>query len=770
MKKLILMSLCVLFLSSVSVWGAYAVSGQVKDESGSPVNGATVYINCYPSSGGSYSTQTNSGQVAGVAGWYSGGWADKDCNGKKIVVKAVTAGKSGTLSWTAGGVADANKDVTVKAPSFGPFAELHCEATPVAMNEEMIPVTCTVPLYVQMIAGPVLVNGGTATLLYDPTVMYCTGASSSPGFPFVVGTTSIGPGTVTVEAHTVGGPVLIKNGENPTSFFDVFFEAIDVSTPKLSSVEVTSMLYTPDGEKSGFPSVTQNVIGTPHTSSGHFLIDSQTEWEEARSSGHVHPLVQLEWADYMDQWNLHKEEGNPYPTNTFKPASLYVYGGGPDGNPENDPDPEDAGLVMAWGDGSEQDGNYASAWEYDYLLDPDLSNSTITVTVTPRNNGPTGQINAVSFGIKDINGNIRSWWWSCPVPIPHNVPTIVTIDTSKVGIAATNPPATGFANNPAFNIKNSQFFIVDENFQWIFNPMPVPPPGLPQFGVMWNYWHNLIVTKNTAAHKGIYIKYSQKPDVVDTGQPPMINGWDEPSSYPYQIMADDWPCKDDRPVTDIHWWGSFIGWTQPTLPPGTARLQFHIGIWTDVPIDDPDNQWGFSHPGKLIWENYCTSWVWNFAGYDKDPRCDYPQMPCMKNEACFQFTQLLNEDEWFYQDPNDHVYWLSIAPVQIAAAEMNGQQEFYPWGWKTRPHTFNDDAVRIYYTNSSPPVIGSTFAEGVPIQLPEWPDSTGKSWDMAFEITTNEPKAPASADLNYDGFVDLADLAIFASQWLSAGV
>jgi hypothetical protein len=765
MKKLILMSLCVLFLSSISVWGAYAVSGQVKDESGNAVNGATVYINCYPGDGTSYSATTTSGQVAGVAGWYSGGWADKNCNGKKIVVKAVDAatGKSGTITFNASGVTDINKDVTISTPPpFAPYAELHCEATPATMIDTAVPVSSTMKLFVQMTAGPILVSGGTATLDYDSTTMNCTGVSSSPGSPFVVGTYSIGTGTVTVEAHTLGSPVPIINGENPTSFFDVFFKAIDVSTPKLSSVEVTSRLYTPGGEKSGFPSVTQNLIGTPHTSSGHFLIDSEEEWEEGLSSGHVHPLVQLEWGDYMDQWNLHKEEGDPYPTNTFKPASLYVYGGGGGGGLN----PEDAGLVMAWGELSDPDGSYSSAWEYDYLLDPDLSNSTITVTVTPPQFTPIPppgvQVNAVSFGIRDINGNIRSWWWSCPAPIPWNGPTTIKIDTSKVGVAAATPVATGFANNPAFNIKNSQFFIVDENFQWIFGQMPVPPPGQPQFGVMWNYWHNLIVTKNTAAHKGIYIKYSQKPDVIDEGQPPMINGWDEPSLYwQHPIMADDWPCNDNRPVTDIHWWGSFVGWTQPHLPP-VLPTAFHIGIWTDVPDPDPANPQDYSHPGTLVWENTCKSWVWNFAGYDIDPQ----QRPERENETCFQFTQLLSEDEWFYQKPDENqVYWLSIAAIY-----PQGQQMQFPFGWKTRPHFYNDDATRIGMVidptglNIWPPVIGSQWSNGMPIEYP-----VGTSWDLAFEITTNEPKAPANADLDYSGFVDLADFALFAQQWLTTG-
>ena len=134
----------------------------------------------------------------------------------------------------------------------------------------------------------------------------------------------------------------------------------------------------------------------------------------------------------------------------------------------------------------------------------------------------------------------------------------------------------------------------------------------------------------------------------------------------------------------------------------------------------------------------------------------------MENEACFQFTQLLSENEWFQQEPNEdpdipHIYWLSIAAVY-------DETPSYPWGWKTRPHKFNDDAVRITGASLWPPAIGSVFNAGIPIEL------QGESWDLAFELTTNEPKAPASADLNYDGIVNLADFAIFASQWLTAGL
>jgi hypothetical protein len=52
---------------------------------------------------------------------------------------------------------------------------------------------------------------------------------------------------------------------------------------------------------------------------------------------------------------------------------------------------------------------------------------------------------------------------------------------------------------------------------------------------------------------------------------------------------------------------------------------------------------------------------------------------------------------------------------------------------------------------------------GAPIEFP-----AGVSWDVAFELTTNEEGTP-SADLNHDKIVNFKDFAIFASQWLTAG-
>jgi hypothetical protein len=437
---------------------------------------------------------------------------------------------------------------------------------------------------------------------------------------------------------------------------------------------------------------------------------------------------------------------------------------------------------MAWGS---SEGSSTSAWVVCYDKDPDLTNCLITLVVTAPQwamTNPGSQINKVSFGLGNPpagTGPVRSWSWDCGPgkTIQWNTPTILKIDTSKTGLTAATPTADGYTNNLAFNLTTVTWLCVDENGTWVGGPNPAPGPGGFQF--LWNYWHWILVSPKTTVDKGIYKKWSQPPVVLDPNHdPPMILGWDEHSTYWYEdatgaghplVVADDWACKDNRPVTDIHWWGSFHNWTQPK-PPALPTV-FHIGIWTNVPVDpaDPDS---FSHPGELVWENYCDNYVWNFAGYDKDPRnnINFPGEPGFDEpvDACFQFTQLLSQDEWFYQEPSDdpdnpRIYWLSISPRW-------GSDDHPDWGWKTRPWYFEDDAVIIQQADPWPPVVGTTkWINGIPIQHPPYPDPEGVSWDVAFELTTNEPAYednPIPGDSNLDGVFDFKDLAITLAHWL----
>src|SRR5712691_13462523 len=60
-------------------------------------------------------------------------------------------------------------------------------------------------------------------------------------------------------------------------------------------------------------------------------------------------------------------------------------------------------------------------------------------------------------------------------------------------------------------------------------------------------------------------KWVQLPDLISTG---MDDNATWSGQFPFtKILADDWKCTSQDPVTDIHIWGS---WLNDRLPPGGA--------------------------------------------------------------------------------------------------------------------------------------------------------------------------------------------------------
>ena len=213
---------------------------------------------------------------------------------------------------------------------------------------------------------------------------------------------------------------------------------------------------------------------------------------------------------------------------------------------------------------------------------------------------------------------------------------------------------------------------------------------------------------------GTPLKWSQPPVPADPAVPNVYWGWDEPSVYtgPPRV-ADDWLCQTNVPVTDIHWWGSYVGWDGSGSRP-LAPVAFWFGIYTDVPAVPGLAP---SHPGDLVWQYTSANYAEDFVGYDQDPRGS----PII--DHTFQYTVYLPQPEWFYQPPTSQVWWLSIAAVYPTGATPTNI-----WGWKTRPHYYGDDAVRLigqYLPGQEP---GASWQ---PIEYP-----TGTSWDMAFELST----------------------------------
>jgi len=218
-----------------------------------------------------------------------------------------------------------------------------------------------------------------------------------------------------------------------------------------------------------------------------------------------------------------------------------------------------------------------------------------------------------------------------------------------------------------------------------------------------------------------YIKWSQPP--VEWYEPNVFVGWDEEShDWLPRMVADDFFCDTNRPVTAIRWWGSFLNWNQQVPPPQLPKA-FYLTIWTDVPDPDPCEPDDYSHPNEIIWHNYCSCYDVKFVGWEFDPRSQEVTLPK------FEFYQELDPCDYWYQ-PNDvNVYWLGISAVYGDMPD----EPCYPWGWETREHFFQDDAVRFF--GWPEPNISYSASEFEPIKLQE------ETWDLSFELISR-PKIP----------------------------
>jgi len=215
------------------------------------------------------------------------------------------------------------------------------------------------------------------------------------------------------------------------------------------------------------------------------------------------------------------------------------------------------------------------------------------------------------------------------------------------------------------------------------------------------------------------IKWSQPPvphpDYEDT-----YIGWDEEShDWLPRMVLDDFQCDSNRPVTAIRWWGSFLGWNDNVIPDELPN-SFLITIWDNVPAGVDA---AYSHPNEIIWGTICDVYDVNFYGWEYDPR--YGQIDLAK----FEFYQELDPCDYWYQ-PNDvNVYWLGIA----ARYGDMPHDPCYPWGWETREHFFEDDAVRFFGWPEPNKTYPPSMFEPI-----EWNYET---WDLSFELLSS-PKIP----------------------------
>lgn len=226
-----------------------------------------------------------------------------------------------------------------------------------------------------------------------------------------------------------------------------------------------------------------------------------------------------------------------------------------------------------------------------------------------------------------------------------------------------------------------------------------------------------LVGPTAAVAVDVSSKWSQPPiQVGELGGYPLYRGFDEMSIRDTgYLAADDWLCADDRPVSDIRWWGSYSDWVQMT-PPADCPDAFWFGIYSDVP---PGTDSVYSHPGDLIWEFTSRDFTGTFVGFD-----DLGGI-----ESLFRYEVWLPTGAHFYQAGDNTIYWVSLAAIYDGGPPTSNE-----WGWLTRPFFYGDAATKSAST------------------APFWTPNTlqGEVWDQAFEINALVPEP------NYIGFVVIA--------------
>jgi hypothetical protein len=240
------------------------------------------------------------------------------------------------------------------------------------------------------------------------------------------------------------------------------------------------------------------------------------------------------------------------------------------------------------------------------------------------------------------------------------------------------------------------------------SPQPILCGAVERYDPMPGTWQTIVWTTPSG------VQYSDMAFAVTSGAPEKV-------VHINRLVADDWPCKGQQPVSAIAWWGSYIGLRYEACQCGPIMLPprpdyFLLQSWTDIPAD-PTNPNSYSTPGEVVWTYKAYSYDEVLVGFDKHPETGEPgQLP--GREPVFRYSLRLPKENWFHQKKEESVYWLSIVAVYKDGIPS------IPWGWTNHPHVYNDDAV-----------VGVVNAAGG-FEWRELRDQEGKSEDMSFILFT----------------------------------
>ncbi len=216
----------------------------------------------------------------------------------------------------------------------------------------------------------------------------------------------------------------------------------------------------------------------------------------------------------------------------------------------------------------------------------------------------------------------------------------------------------------------------------------------------------LVVLENNTALTNLS-KSVQNPDTSNTGVDVLAT-----AGTGSQMIADDFLCTSNGPITGIRIWGS---WLNDIVDP---NVTFDLRFWSDVPAGP-----GYSHPGTQLWREVFApgSYSNSFYSPSSEQFLD-PSQPGLFNTdtQVWQYDFSIPQCEAFYQS-SGNVYWLSVT-----ANTTNGL-----FGWKTciTNDYYGDDSTWSPYTFTNVvPWTDLHYPPGHPYQ--------GVSMDQAFELDT----------------------------------
>ena len=226
------------------------------------------------------------------------------------------------------------------------------------------------------------------------------------------------------------------------------------------------------------------------------------------------------------------------------------------------------------------------------------------------------------------------------------------------------------------------------------------------------------------------------------------------------ILADDFPCNQTGPISDIHIWASWLG---DTATANVPDIPITLGIWSDVPAST--NADGFpvpSHPGRLLWSQAFLPGGALPGHYQIQP---WPPMPVTTQQfwspdpppsgailgvdhVVWQYNFFPDAANIFTQQGSPTVtvmYWLSVTAGNVTQ----------PFGWMTSVTNAYDTAVYGHLDST-----GTPLNDWKELVSPATPGTAGRNLGLSFALTTtNQPTPPPPPPTNPSKWAQYPDLA-----------